>query len=99
MVSNTIINTRRRAITIASATDVSIADNVIHCLDPATPIFQNGEVTPINLCDVDRVSVHDNTMIEPRKVTPGGVAIEGKCTAVDVHDNRLDKFLRAGSSD
>ena len=96
---NTIINTRRRAITIASATDVTIADNVIQCLDPNMPLFQNGQVTPISLRDVDRVSAHGNTMIEPRKVIPGGVAIEGKCTAVDVRDNRLEKSLRAGSSD
>ncbi|MCP4785994.1 MAG: right-handed parallel beta-helix repeat-containing protein [Fuerstiella sp.] len=90
IVDNLIINTRRRAIHVASATDIRIVDNVIRCLDPATPVFQTKEVTPINLRDVDRVTVRDNVISEPRKMTLSGVAIQGESTAVDVSNNRLE---------
>ena len=88
---NTIVNTRRRAISVASATDVSITGNVIRCEDPKAPSHNDGAVTPIRLCDVDRVSIRDNAIIEPRPVTPGCVTIEGECTAVDVRGNRFEE--------
>jgi hypothetical protein len=88
ILDNTIINTGRRAISVASATDVTIAGNLIRCQDPTAPVFQDGAVTPIRLCDVDRVTTRGNTIIEPRLLTPGCIAIEGKCTAVDLRDNQ-----------
>jgi len=87
---NTIVNTRRRAISVASATDVKVTGNVIRCEDPKAPSHDNKAVTPIRLCDVDRVSVRDNAIIEPRPVAPGCVRIEGECTAVGVRDNRFE---------
>jgi len=92
---NTIVNTRRRAINVASATDVTIAGNVIRCQDAATPSYQDGAITPVRLCDVDRVTVRDNTINELRPVTRGSVAIEGKCSAVDVRHNH---FHRTGGT-
>jgi poly(3-hydroxybutyrate) depolymerase/Ca2+-binding EF-hand superfamily protein len=89
IVRNTVINTRRRAINIASATDTKIVDNIIRCEDPATPVFQSKEITPIHLLDVDRITVHGNTIIEPRTVVSDGIATEGTCADVDVDDNRL----------
>jgi hypothetical protein len=89
ILNNTIINTGRRAISVASATDVTIAGNLIRCQDPTAPVFQDGAVTPIRLCDVDRVTTRGNTIIEPRLLTPGCIAIEGKCTAVDLRDNQI----------
>ena len=89
ILSNTVINTRRRAINIASTTNVKIADNVIRCDDPTTPAFLGKKVTPIHLFDVDRITVHDNTILEPRNMVPGGVAMKGECSAVDVRNNRL----------
>ena len=89
ILSNTVINTRRRAINIASTTNVKIADNVIRYDDPTTPAFLGKKVTPIHLFDVDRITVHDNTILEPRNMVPGGVAMKGECSAVDVRNNRL----------
>ena len=88
---NTIINTRRRAINLASATDVTVTGNVIRCEDPKAPSHDDAAVTPIRLCDVDRVTIRDNAIIEPRPVRPGGVTIEGECTAVDVRGNRFEE--------
>ncbi len=86
ILDNVIVNTGRRAISVASATDVRIVGNVIRCDDPRTPTYKDEAVSPIRLRDVDRAAIHGNTITETRPVTPGGVAIEGECSGVDVGD-------------
>lgn len=89
ILDNVITNTRRRAISVASATDVKIAGNVICCEDPNVPLFQDDPIVPIRLCDVNRVRVCDNQIVEPRRITPDCMSIEGSCSDVDVCGNRF----------
>jgi len=91
ILDNAIVNTRRRAISVASARDVKMAGNVIRCEGPDVPVYQDEVITPIRLRDVDMVTVRDNHIVEPRPVTPGCVLIEGDCSGVDVRGNHFEE--------
>jgi hypothetical protein len=81
---NTVENTRRRAISVASASDVRIIGNRIVCDSTDASMTPDPFITPVRLRDVDRVEVSGNSVRDPRPLAPDTVTLEGRCSGVHI---------------